>query len=739
MKLTRVEPGTRIGAGRGEPFVCVHQVPGARLSDCLVRLAAHTPAEIPIAVIGELDGVIRDPDGVIGELDGVIGELDGVIGELEPDDGPVGPRALYQLAPSPGTVGAEGALAAAARIADPADVVLLPSSCAVAEGWLEGLRSAAYSDSRVATATPLSAPPSGSSLEPAAARVSAASLRLHPPLAAPGECAYVRRSALELVGEGPGFAERCLSAGLVHVLADEVLVRGPEVDLKPASGEEADGPLARSLSRLRRTLRPTSVLIDARILGKPASGVQRHVVEVIAALADTGRLRVSALVPPRMGEEAAARLHQVPGVELLDHAGAAARAPFDVVHRPFQLSDPGELALLAPLGERLIVTHHDLIDYHSPAHFTSHQAWQGYRRLTRLALGAADRVVFCSAHVRGQALTEGLLEPDRAVVIPNGVDHALAPAPAPAGRAAPGGPPPPPPGHAGPTAASETEAGRPAALAAALPADAEVILCLGSDYRHKNRLFALRLLESLRSRHAWGGFLVLAGPRVALGSSRAEEAAWLASHPEAASAVLDLGPVAAGEKRWLLERAQLVLYPTLHEGFGLIPFEAAAHGAPCMWAPGTALSEVLPDAAATITAWDPAASADAAFELMRSDAARRRNLSAIEQAGARLTWQATAARLLEAYTAACDAAPTLAGALARRHQVLGGTVSEDALRLVGPGGRLPRDLERPLLAVATHRWIAAPLFAALRAGYRVSSRVNRWRAGGGGPRAQRRR
>ena len=53
--------------------------------------------------------------------------------------------------------------------------------------------------------------------------------------------------------------------------------------------------------------------------------------------------------------------------------------------------------------------------------------------------------------------------------------------------------------------------------------------------------------------------------------------------------------------------------------------------------------------------------------------------------------------------------------LARQHSVL----SEDALRLVGPHGALPRDLERPLLALANHRRLAAPLFGAIKGGYRL--------------------
>ena len=79
----------------------------------------------------------------------------------------------------------------------------------------------------------------------------------------------------------------------------------------------------------------------------------------------------------------------------------------------------------------------------------------------------------------------------------------------------------------------------------------EAILCLGTDFHHKNRVFALRILERLNARHDWEGVLVLAGPTVGRGSSREREAQWLAAHPQMATAVLDVGAVSEAEKAWL--------------------------------------------------------------------------------------------------------------------------------------------------------------------------------------------
>ena len=139
------------------------------------------------------------------------------------------------------------------------------------------------------------------------------------------------------------------------------------------------------------------------------------------------------------------------------------------------------------------------------------------------------------------------------------------------------------------------------------------------------------------------------------------------------------------------------------------------------------MSEVIPDAAAAIVPWDVAASADRALELMRDEHAAGRNVHAVRSAAAALTWERAAGRLLDLYQSACDQPHTPASVLGRTEGLTSSGLSEDAIRLVGPAGALPRDLERPLLALATHPRIAAPVFRAIRAGYRVSYK---WRHSG---------
>jgi len=686
-----IRAGDSIGAARGEFVVCV--AAGGRLedfADSVRSVLAHTPDSVPVLLHGAAAAAAAPV-------------LEAV---ASPRDSAGADRVRYLDVAAPGTGVAEAVAAAA-----PADVVLVSAGCVVAPGWSERLSAAAGAAAEIATVSALRADrvaeaESGSGeieLEAAATRVAQASLRIRPRLSRPAPpCVYVRRSAVELAGSpaAPRFAAACVGLGLSHILADDVVVRdpgggGPGPD--PVTAGHS-GPLARAISVARRAVGQLSVVIDARILNGPLDGTRVHVLELIGAVAATGSARVTALVSPGLDRETAGRLARLPGVTLSTVEGADPSLHGDVVHRPYQVSAPADLTVLAGFGDRLVVTHQDLISFHNPEYFPSSEGWAGYRDLTRRALGAADRVLFFSEHVRADALTEELVEPSRAEVVHLGVDHTIVAAPAAPSR---------PPGLD------------------AVPADAEVMLCLGSDFLHKNRIFALRVLAELKRRHGWEGRLVLAGPAVTYGSSRARERALLAQEPSVAAAVLELGSVSEAEKEWLLERAGLVLYPTVHEGFGLIPYEAAAKDVPCLWAPGTALSELLGDAAAGIVAWDPAASADHAFELMRQAPAREANVGAVRQAGSALRWQVTGRRLIDVYRAVCDDPPAPASALEREGGLMSAGVSEDAMRLVGPDGVLARDLERPLLALLSRRRLAAPVSAAMKAGYRVSQRRRR--------------
>src|SRR5262249_36967819 len=101
--------------------------------------------------------------------------------------------------------------------ASPGDAVVVNSDCMVGPDWLAGLRTAAYSDTNVATATALTnqgtiltvagwnagrpGPPAPEEVDTYARELRRTSSRLRPRIpTAIGHCFYVRRDALDLVG-----------------------------------------------------------------------------------------------------------------------------------------------------------------------------------------------------------------------------------------------------------------------------------------------------------------------------------------------------------------------------------------------------------------------------------------------------------------------------------------------------------------------------------------------------------
>ena len=78
------------------------------------------------------------------------------------------------------------------------------------------------------------------------------------------------------------------------------------------------------------------------------------------------------------------------------------------------------------------------------------------------------------------------------------------------------------------------------------------------------------------------------------GSSFAEEAKALLNNSELRRNLIQIGEVSEDEKAWLLGQASLVLNPSVAEGFGFIPFEAASYGTPVISSRIASLHEVLP-------------------------------------------------------------------------------------------------------------------------------------------------
>ena len=687
-----------------------------------------------IPVYGQHDLVLRCLDGVLRHSDADVKVL--VADDASPDGElqlPEDPRIVYLRQTE--NVGFPRNVNAAFAAAAPADVVVLNSDCEVGPEWLERLREAAYSDSLVATATALtnhgsiaSVPRDGPTsaldgeLETIARSVGQRSLRLRPRvITAVGHCMWIRRAALDLVGDfdpafSPGygeevdFSQRCTLRGLSHVIADDVFVyhrggssfgRTPmqhaheqllarRYPFYPSAVRELQrrtaGPLNRALDIARTATEGLSVTIDARCLGPTVTGTQVHVLELIHALHRTGAIaRLRAVVPAGISSWFLESLRRLDGLELVISDELADGRVIDrttIVHRPYQVFDVLELDLIGRLGDRFVITHQDLISYRNPGYSRSFEDWNDFHRLTRLTLALADQVLFFSRHAAADALAEELVDDRRAHVALLGVDHCAAP--------------------------EEPEARRPDGVP-----DGPFLLYLGTNFRHKNREFALAVLHELRESQGWDGRLVFAGPHAAAGTSEDAERAWLDAHPATARHVMDLGEVSDAGRTWLYRNAVGVVYPSVYEGFGLIPFEAAAHGTPCFYPWQTALRETLPESAATIEPWDARVTAE---RIMQAIANPEPIVAAINTAAAGLTWDDTAMRVVEVYEQAVRAPGRTVVQLAAdvgSPAALGARLTGRQLNTVD----LPEDVYRALRAITARRALRRLLFVLLRALY----------------------
>ncbi|MHB8508792.1 MAG: glycosyltransferase [Candidatus Dormibacteria bacterium] len=615
-----------------------------------------------------------------------------------------------------------------------ADLVVVAANRVVGPGWLDHLRAALSADTTLATATAFSnigallavAPRHPDAQQPAptdaVAKIAAASLGLHPRVpTALGHCAYIPRSTVELCGafdpslsglEGlvVDLSQRAARRGLAHVLADDVaawqvepttIAADEAQDLRILAGrypylEEllagasaaTTGPLARARGIARVALFGLSVTFDASCLYPYITGTQVQALELIHAVWKLGKVRIRVVIPSTPGEYALRALGEMAGVEVMAWDDVTSSTPLDdVVHRVYQVSEARDIEVLRRLGERIVITQQDLISFRNPGYHEDLRGWQDYQKATARILDLADRAVFISEHARQDALVRELVDPEAALMVAQGTDGQL----------------------------------RLQVLEPRRPAGAEgleespFLLCLGTDYQHKNRLFALRLLEQLQLRHDWKGRLVLAGPSVNLGGSRGDEEAFLDTHPNLRTVLTRLPLLEEEEKAWLLPRAAAVVYPTVQEGFGLVPFEAAAAEVPCLFAPQASLGEYLPRQLATLQPWNAAASADRCIGVLRDPATRSQLVAGITAAGAALTWERTAATLLDAYAAAIRAPSH------RLEQPRSGPTSI----VVGGEALIPAEVQQALLAVARRPRLRRILFGTLRVLHRSARATGR--------------
>jgi glycosyltransferase involved in cell wall biosynthesis len=397
-----------------------------------------------------------------------------------------------------------------------------------------------------------------------------------------------------------------------------------EVEFVDHEARSTTSPVALAHGLARTKVLGLRVAVDGSYLGPHEMGTQVSILACVEALSRRRDVRevVVALrsdIPPYAAEilslpKVTARAVNFDTLEGLGHC--------DVAHRMVQPDQWFSVDRWRTVADRVVVTVLDMIAYRNGAYHEDTEKWLLYREALRTGAANADAVVVISEDVKVQAEMERLpIDPQRLHAIPFGTGHL--------------------------TGNEPTE--MPRELAARGYVEGQFILCLGTDYAHKNRDLALAVVaELLRRGHSHA--LVMAGPTVPYGSSRLSEANLKLHHRQTLEPEVFLLPdLPSSERNWLIRHADLVLYPSSAEGFGLVPYEAARFGTPTLFTRFGPLQELAPDIPVAADDWSPESLADAADCLLSDPAQARVQVESCLAAGTKYTWAATAEGLADLY------------------------------------------------------------------------------------------
>ena len=105
----------------------------------------------------------------------------------------------------------------------------------------------------------------------------------------------------------------------------------------------------------------------------------------------------------------------------------------------------------------------------------------------------------------------------------------------------------------------------------------------------------------------------------------------------------------ASQRAWLFAHARAIVVPSVVEGFGLVPLEAAAAGLPCLFADQSSLGEVVSGSLASLVPWNPSESAARVMPLLSDAVARREHVERLRRDADRWRWERLAGELIATY------------------------------------------------------------------------------------------
>jgi len=260
-------------------------------------------------------------------------------------------------------------------------------------------------------------------------------------------------------------------------------------------------------------------------------------------------------------------------------------------------------------GTRTLLTVHDLSFLRYPDHFVP-KLVRYLERVVPASVARADRVLADSEATRADLIRLLGTPPEKVEVLYSGVDPRFRP---------------------------EPEPGERERLRARYGLDRPYVLSVGTLQPRKN---FVRLIRAFARLPDTGRVLVIAGGRGWLYESVLEEAA---HHPDR---VRVLGFVEDADLPALYRGADLFVFPSFYEGFGLPVLEAMACGVPVVCSGVSSLPEVAGDAALLVDPEDEDGLRWAMERALEDEGLRREMTARGRARAAQFTWERAARQLL---------------------------------------------------------------------------------------------
>jgi len=365
--------------------------------------------------------------------------------------------------------------------------------------------------------------------------------------------------------------------------------------------------------------------IDGRLLFRNVTGIERHMWNLCSGLNAQNHEGCSYLLYTTNAFEFAGDLQ--PGFR----EEVIASGP-DLLRRRLQELESVDIyhltwagynvmdSLLLLMMPRSIYTIHDLVQYKNPHYFPSESSARRYKRMRRLSAHWCDKVITISDYSKKDIVETLQIPPKKVEVIYLASDPRFKPI------------------HD----FQLLDAAR-----RKFQIKGKLIFNLSTDYSHKNAKKLIHAFSELSKIERQPLQLIIAGQRYDKEGSKEiremlsdipyrENIQWLTHLPD-------------DDVVLLYNLADVFVFPSLHEGFGLPVLEAMACGTPVVASTATSIPEVAGDAALSVDARDADEIVKGMKEILDNGSLRRTFIEKGFKQVARFSWERTAEQTQKVY------------------------------------------------------------------------------------------